>query len=122
MKRIPKIGSKVWVTSRKFTGAGVVIDVFSKGEAAEITVRDSLHRCWVGTKERMTMLDKKGVKICDECSHTYDDCNCAEDDGTPIRQRGGAREGAGQILLNRTFDQLKNRYNGKKEQEKTIGT
>jgi hypothetical protein len=38
---------------------------------------------------------KKPIMICKECGHTYDDCDCAEDDGTPIRQRGGAREGAG---------------------------
>jgi hypothetical protein len=38
---------------------------------------------------------KKPIQICKECAHTYDDCDCAEDDGTPIRHRGGKREGAG---------------------------
>jgi len=38
---------------------------------------------------------KKPIMICKECGHTHDDCDCAEDDGTPIRQRGGARKGAG---------------------------
>lgn len=25
------------------------------------------------------------IEICKECAHTYDDCDCREDDGTPIR-------------------------------------
>jgi len=27
----------------------------------------------------------EAIKICDECNQTYDDCDCREDDGTPIR-------------------------------------
>lgn len=39
---------------------------------------------------------KKEIKICPLCAATYDDCDCAEEDGTPVRHpQGGRREGAG---------------------------
>lgn len=41
------------MTSRQFTGSGVVVDVFSTGEAADITIRDCHGRCWTGKKESM---------------------------------------------------------------------
>jgi len=28
---------------------------------------------------------KSEIKICQECAQTYDDCDCYEEDGTPIR-------------------------------------
>jgi hypothetical protein len=36
------------MTSRKFTGSGIVVDVYSIGEAADITIRDRDGRCWTG--------------------------------------------------------------------------
>lgn len=36
---------------------------------------------------------KKPIQICEHCAATYEDCDCMEDDGTPIRwEHGGTRE------------------------------
>jgi Zn finger protein HypA/HybF involved in hydrogenase expression len=53
MKRLPKLGQSVWMTDRNFTGSGYVVDVFSNGEAADITIRDIHGRCWTAKKEKL---------------------------------------------------------------------
>lgn len=53
MGRIPKLGTAVWMTSRQFTGSGYVVDVWSDGQAVDITIRDREGRCWTGKKENM---------------------------------------------------------------------
>jgi hypothetical protein len=81
MKRLPQIGISVWMESDVFTGIGTVIDIYSVGQAAEITIRDDKGRCWTSKKESLRVIPV----ICEECFHTHEDCACAEDDGTPIR-------------------------------------
>jgi hypothetical protein len=34
---------------------------------------------------RFEKAEKDEIKICEDCADTYEDCDCSEDDGTPIR-------------------------------------
>jgi hypothetical protein len=83
MKRIPKIGTTVKMESAEFTGKGIVIDIHTCGQSADITIRDAKGRCWTSKKEKLSQVPV----ICHECYHTLDDCDCCEEDGTPIRTR-----------------------------------
>jgi len=37
--------------------------------------------------ESVSEFEKAEIKICEECADTYENCDCHEDDGTPIRHR-----------------------------------
>jgi len=76
MKRIPKIGSSVWMTSREFTGSGIVVDVHTLGEAADITIRDRDGRCWTGKKEKMHR-----PKMFGRCPYCNEMCVTVSPDG-----------------------------------------
>lgn len=65
MKRIPRAGSLVWVYTRDYTGSAAVVDVFSQGEAADITVRDPWGRCWTVKKEQLER--SSGFGTCPNC-------------------------------------------------------
>jgi len=42
---------------------------------------------WLESVSDFIINENYKIQICPDCSHTFDDCECCEDDGTPIRNR-----------------------------------